>query len=91
MKSPTRSPSNNRATRTVRVRIAVRVSSVGEYIAEGFSHFTGGKHAADSDVLEALDMDFDALDSDDIVHIVWVEADVPLPPESVTVGGSIVP
>lgn len=65
--------------RTVRVRIPVAVSRKGEYHAEAWSHYD------DNDKAGRLASAIKILLADPLSHIVWIEADVPVPGEPVAV------
>lgn len=71
--------------KTVRVRIAVNISAKGEWAASGNSR--------DKDDKERASVTYDMLDNDPALtpeHVVFVEADVPLPVAQ-TVEGRVQP
>lgn len=69
--------------KTTRVRIAVDVNAKGEYHALGWIGATDDPSGLNDELAEWEFYDYVAK-----VHRIWVEADVPLPPEEPTVEGS---
>lgn len=75
--------------KTVPIRIAVAVAKNGSFSAHGY-HNTEGKIDPDECLSYSIDGVMDCIDADvGEFHVVFVEADVPLPPESVVVRGEV--
>ena len=68
----------------IRVRIAIGVRADGDYECAGFG--MDGKHA---DRAERERIASEWLNSDDVAHVVWVEADVPVPVAPSVIEGTV--
>lgn len=66
----------------IKIRIAVAVNVDGNWSASGFSNDT--QNHAEHIATEGLDYDFGKKS-----HVVWVEAEVPLPPQPPVVQGVV--